>query len=189
MAAWSGSRAKVMGRPAFLAIVIQLALLPLVGGHGNSALDCWLGGVAHAASGSGKGGDSDGGGSDSGSGGSGKSGGGDSSGKGGGGDDSGGDDDSGDDGNEKAGKDGEDSGSRGGKDRGKAVSRYFKALTTYGKVEQKVVNGSRVEVRYRDGWREVIKGKRYNLFDAENRRVIDRPAKPSDYERLLSVKP
>lgn len=160
-------------------------------------------GAAHAESGSGKGGsggggDSDGGGSGDG-GNSGSGGGG--SGDGDGGSDGGGGGNSGKGGGEAGDSDGDDSGDsddaegagtdRSGEGRhgGRAVSRYFRALTSYGKVTAKSANRSRIEVRYKDGWREIIARKRYTLIDPQDRRVVDRPARPSDYDRLLSAGP
>lgn len=189
-------------RVAFLALIVFAMFAVLPTGAQKAGLHWWSAGTALAASGSGKGGESGGKGSgkDSDSGGSegsesgdssGKGSGGDSSGKGGGGDDSGGEDgaDSGDsrDATRNA-DDGEAERGSGGR-RGKTVNRYVKALSSYGKVAGKTSSASRIEVRYVDGWREVVSRKRYTLFDPRDRRVVDRAATPSDYDRLLSAGP
>jgi hypothetical protein len=186
-----------------LAVLSATLLLTVPGIDGR--LGHWAGGSALADSGSGKsgdsGGDSSGHGGSSGSGssdGGGSSGGsGDNSGKGSGEDGTGedgsgestsGSDDSGS--GRSIGREADDEGSRTGKGRsGSLVNRYFKALNSFGKVVARTETASRIEIRYSDGWREVIAGKRYRLFDPGNRRVVDRSARPSDYDRLLSAGP
>ena len=130
-----------------------------------------------------KDGESGGGGGDS----SGHGGGGDSSGHGGGGDNSGGGDDhaghgSGDDGS------GSGKGKRDGREGRGSVKRYLDLLKDRGQVAQISGAGSKIEVRYTDGWRETISGNRYRLYDDKSRRVMDRPARSDDYERLRAAR-
>lgn len=41
-----------------------------------------------------------------------------------------------------------------------------------------------IEVTYADGWREELENGRYELKDAQNRTVVERPATRQDYDRL-----
>jgi hypothetical protein len=185
-------------RTGFWTLAVLSATLLLTVPGIERRLGHWAGGSALAESGSGKSGDS-GGDGHGGSGGSGSSDGGGSSG--GSGDNSGkgsGEDGSGESTSESdnsgsgrgIGRDADDEGSRTGTGRrGSLVNRYFKALNSFGKVVARTATASRIEVRYSDGWREVIAGKRYSLIDPGNRRVVDRSARASDYDRLLSAGP
>ncbi len=130
------------------------------------------GGSGHGGSGGG-----DSGGSGSGS----SSSGGDSSGPG-----SGGSDDSGDNsGKGKGGGDGDDDGMDRGRSR--SVDRYFKVLESRGRIVEKRRSGSTTELKYSDGWREVLTETRYRLYNSANRRVIDRPARTDDFARLRAA--
>lgn len=44
-----------------------------------------------------------------------------------------------------------------------------------------------VEVTYADGWREELENGRYELKDAQNRTVVERPATQQDYNRLGAI--
>jgi len=100
----------------------------------------------------------------------------------GGGDDSGGGDNSGP-------GSGDDAASHGGKGKrdGGSVRRYLDLLKNRDQVARVSRSGSTIEVRYTDGWRETISGNRYRLYDQKNRRVMDRPVRPEDYERLRAA--
>ena len=56
-----------------------------------------------------------------------------------------------------------------------------------GIVAKAEVEGGNIEVTYTDGWKEEIEGGRYELKDALNRTVVERPAKASDRQRLSAV--
>ena len=55
-----------------------------------------------------------------------------------------------------------------------------------GVVAKYEANGSSIEITYTDGWKEEIEGGRYELTDNLNRTVIQRPARPEDFDRLFS---
>lgn len=40
---------------------------------------------------------------------------------------------------------------------------------------------------YSDGWREEVENGRYELKDAKNRTVVERPATRQDYNRLGAI--
>ena len=44
-----------------------------------------------------------------------------------------------------------------------------------------------IEVTYADGWREELENGRYELKDAQNRTVVERPATRQDYNRLGAI--
>ncbi|MDQ1901633.1 hypothetical protein RAH32_14410 [Paracoccus sp. WLY502] len=44
-----------------------------------------------------------------------------------------------------------------------------------------------IEVTYSDGWREELENGRYELKDAQNRTVVERPATRQDYDRLGAI--
>lgn len=44
-----------------------------------------------------------------------------------------------------------------------------------------------IEVTYSDGWREEVENGRYELKDAQNRTVVERPATRQDYDRLGAI--
>jgi hypothetical protein len=44
-----------------------------------------------------------------------------------------------------------------------------------------------IEVTYSDGWREELENGRYELKDAQNRTVVERPATRQDYNRLGAI--
>lgn len=67
------------------------------------------------------------------------------------------------------------------------VGRYLKVLETHGRVVGTHRSEAMIEVRYSDGWRETIIGKRYRLYNDDNRRIVDRVARPEDFARLRSA--
>ena len=69
------------------------------------------------------------------------------------------------------------------------LKRYLEALKRHGTVDSVHKADSTIEVSYTDGWREFISGNRYTLFDKRGRRVVDRLAKQSDFQRLRAAKP
>jgi len=78
---------------------------------------------------------------------------------------------------------------RGKKTRQDAVQRYLKVLERHGKVSRVSGSGSRIDVRYTDGWRETISDGRYRLYDPNNRKIMDRAARRDDFQRLRAVRP
>ena len=49
------------------------------------------------------------------------------------------------------------------------------------------VYGENIEILYSDGWKEEIENGRYQLKDAANRTVVERPARPADRDRLFAA--
>ncbi len=49
------------------------------------------------------------------------------------------------------------------------------------------VYGENIEILYSDGWTEEIENGRYQLKDAANRTVVERPARPADRDRLFAA--
>ncbi|MSU91377.1 hypothetical protein GE300_17490 [Rhodobacteraceae bacterium 2CG4] len=49
------------------------------------------------------------------------------------------------------------------------------------------VSGGNIEITYTDGWKEEIEGGRYELKDALNRTVVERPVRPADRDRLFGA--
>jgi len=160
---------------------LQLMLSALPGDLGAAyGKDGGSGGDGGGSSGSGS--DSSGSGSDSS--GSGHGSGDDNSGPGSGDDNSGpgsGDDDGRDD-NSGSGK-----GHRDGAGKRDAVGRYLQVLRSHGRVASARVNGTSIDVRYNDGWRETVSGNRYRLYDPNGRRVMERSAVRDDFRRLRAV--
>jgi hypothetical protein len=91
-------------------------------------------------------------------------------------------DDDGDDDNSGSGK-----GQRGDTAKRDSVSRYLQTLRNHGRVASARINGTSIDVRYNDGWRETINGSRYRLFDPNGRRVMERSAVRDDFRRLRAV--
>jgi len=56
-----------------------------------------------------------------------------------------------------------------------------------GVVSKLEVGGANIEITYTDGWKEEIENGRYELKDAQNRTVIERPARDADRQRLFSA--
>lgn len=163
---------------------------------------------AHARGGDDGGGDDNGGGRGGDGGGHGRggddNGGDDSGGHGRGGDDKGGDDNGGrgrggdDRGNDDRGDDhgrgrgaddgaGNDDRGRGrGRDDDRKAGRDPGTIGTPGdRTPARLERSARgIEVTYADGWREELENGRYELKDAQNRTVVERPATRQDYNRL-----
>ncbi len=47
--------------------------------------------------------------------------------------------------------------------------------------------GSKIELRYSDGWREEIEDGKYSLKNPDGRRVVSRRARNSDWTRMRSL--
>lgn len=65
-----------------------------------------------------------------------------------------------------------------------SVSRGAGTGTTPTKVERR---GGNIEITYSNGWKEEIEAGRYELKDAFNRTVVERPSTAEDRRRLSSV--
>ncbi|MFM9857354.1 hypothetical protein RUR49_02595 [Pseudoxanthobacter sp. M-2] len=143
--------------------------------------------IAHARGGEGEGGGGDGDGGDDGGDDGGNSGrGGDDGGKSGRGSDDGPGDDSGGRGRGRGRGSDDDDHVEKGKSR-TVVDRFLDTLKGRGRVVWASTRGDTIEVRYADGWGERVGKDGYALFDPRRNIIVERPAKPTDFQRLRAA--
>ena len=97
----------------------------------------------------------------------------------------------GDDGSDDSGESGESGNSgkgSGNSGKGKSENSGFGNIPDrFGRVVEKKSSGSKIELRYSDGWREEIEEGRYSLKNPDGRRVVSRKARNSDWTRMRSL--